>query len=57
MLCYDKQIDIYFKREEIYKDNLSKLYGLIYGQYTPTMIAGVKSQPDYSAKDEVQDVV
>ena len=57
MLRYGKQIDLYLKREESYKDNLSRLYGLIYGQCTPTMIAGVKSQPDYTAKNEVQDVV
>ena len=41
---YGKHIDIYFKREEVYKDNLSKFYALVYGQCTPTIIAGVKLQ-------------
>ena len=50
MLRYGKQIDIYFKREEIYKDNLSRLYSLIYRQCTPTMITGEKSQPDYMSQ-------
>ena len=47
----------YRKREKSYKNNKKKLFGLIYGQCTPTLLASIKSQKQYSEKYKEKDIV
>ena len=45
------------KREKLYKNKKRKLFGLIYGQCTPTLFASIKSQEKFSEKYKDKDIV
>ena len=47
----------YRKREKSYKNNKRKLFGLIYGQCTPTLLASIKSQKTFSENFKKKDTV
>ena len=47
----------YRKREKSYKNNKRKLFGLIYGQCTPTLLASIKSQQKFSDRYKEKDIV
>ena len=46
----------YWKREKSYKKNKRKLFGLIYGQCTPTLLASIKSQQKFSDRYKEKDI-
>ncbi len=54
---YGKLLDIYLQREDMYKENKAKLFTVVFGQCTPTMVAGLKSQNGYVKKELEKDVV
>ena len=54
---YRQDYQEYRQREKQYKVNKRKLFGILHGQCTPTLIASIKSQPGYSEKFKKKDVV
>ena len=52
-----KKLDMYLKREDAYNENKTKLFSVIYGQCTPKMVAGLKSQDGFTEKETKKDVV
>ena len=50
-------LDMYLQREDAYNENKAKLFAVIYGQCTPKMIAGLKSQDGFKDKETEKDVV
>ena len=50
-------LDMYLQREDAYNENRTKLFAVIYGQCTPQMIAGLKSQDGFKDKETMKDVV
>jgi len=48
-----KFLDIYLQREDMYKENKAKLFAVVFGQYVPTMVAGLKSQNGYELEKDV----
>jgi len=54
---YGKMLDMYLQREDAYNENKAKLFAVIYGQCTPQMIAGLKSQDGFKDKETKKDVV
>ena len=47
----------YRKLEKSYKNNKRKLFGLIYGQCTPTLLASIKWQKKFSDRYKEKDIV
>ena len=47
----------YLKREKLYKKNKRSLFALIHGQCTPTLLASVKSQQNYTENFKKKDVL
>ena len=54
---FSKLLDICLQREDMYKENKAKLFAVVFGQCTPTMVAGLKSQNGYVKKELEKDVV
>ena len=52
---YSKKLDIYLKRESAYKRNKKKVYTLLYGQCTPSLLSGIKSANNFTKKDKEKD--
>jgi len=50
-------LDMYLQREDAYNENKAKLFAVIYGQCTPKMIDGLKSQGGFKDKETEKDVV
>jgi hypothetical protein len=57
LMLYGKKVDIYLKRHQTYLDNQTKLYEVIFGQSMPTLEANIRSQKDFTDKDEAKDVI
>ena len=54
---YSTMLDMYLQREDAYNENKAKLFAVIYGQCTPKMVAGLKSQDGFKEKETKKDVV
>jgi len=57
MYIFQKEYERYAKREHNYKKNKTKLYTVLYGQCTPTLLTGVKSHLNFTKRDGEKDVV
>ena len=56
LLLYGKKVDIYFKRQQTYVDNQTKLYQVIFGQCIPTWEANIRSLNEFTDRDEAKDI-
>ena len=44
---FSKKIDMFLKREAAYTRNKKKIYNLLFGQCTPSLLSGIKSAEDF----------
>lgn len=56
LMLYGKKVDIYLKRQQTYVDNQTKLYEVIFGQCMPTLEANIRSQNEFTDRDEAKDI-
>ena len=54
---YSKKLDMHLKREAAYVRNKKKVYTILYGQCTPSLLSGIKSADDFSKKDKEKDPI
>ena len=53
-LRYIKLLDMYLMRQDIYTENKEKLFAAVFGQCTPSMVAGLKSQDELKRRNRVR---
>ena len=54
---YSKKLDLHLKREAAYDRNKKKVYTILYGQCTPSLLSGIKSSNEFNTKDKDKDPV
>ena len=56
-VMFERDYAEYHKREKSYKNNKRTLFGLLYGQCTPTLLASIKSQKNFTEKYKEKNIV
>lgn len=54
---FESQIGMYLNRKDLYEDNKTKLYVILYGQCTPKLRTTIEFQPNYTEHNSKSDVV
>jgi hypothetical protein len=54
---YSKKLDLHLKREAAYDRNKKKVYTILYGQCTPSLLSGIKFSNEFNIKDKDKDPV
>ena len=54
---YSKKLDMFLKREALYKRIKKKIYTIYYGQSTPSLLSGIKLANNFSQKDKEKDPI
>ena len=57
MTLHNEEVKMYLRRKHLYIKNKKRLYATLFGQCTPTLASGIKSQKDFSKHDDVKDVL
>ena len=57
MNLHNEEVKMYLRRKHLYIKNKKRLYATLFGQCTPTLASGIKSQKDFSKHDDIKDVL
>ena len=57
MYIFRKKHDNWSKRMHLYIKNKKRLYALLYGQCTPSLISSIKSTPNFTTFDDARDIM